>query len=139
MTMKFDRLFMDSAYVLALLNESDQHHSLASKFHPDVRKAKEVWLTEAVLLEIGNGLARYGRDRAANFIRACYSAPNMQIVTVDSMLLHRALDLYKSRHDKTWGLIDCISFVVMQEQNLTDALTSDEHFIQAGFRALMLT
>lgn len=50
----------------------------------------------------------------------------------------QALTLYQSRSDKTWGLTDCISFVVMQQHNLTDALTADRHFIQAGFRALML-
>jgi uncharacterized protein len=53
-------------------------------------------------------------------------------------LLNRALELYSNRQDKTWGLIDCISFVVMSEQSLTDAVTADIHFVQAGFRALLL-
>jgi predicted nucleic acid-binding protein len=39
--------------------------------------------------------------------------------------------------DKEWGLTDCISFVVMQEQGLTDALTADHHFEQAGFTILL--
>nr|WP_228040872.1 hypothetical protein [Nodosilinea sp. LEGE 07088] len=49
----------------------------------------------------------------------------------------KALALYQSRADKAWGLTDCISFVVIQQQNLTDAVTSDRHFLQAGFRTLM--
>ena len=50
----------------------------------------------------------------------------------------RGLQLYENRADKAWGLTDCLSFVVMQEQGLTEAVTSDRHFRQAGFRALML-
>lgn len=51
----------------------------------------------------------------------------------------QALALYQSRSDKAWGLTDHISFVVMQQQKLTDAATTDRHFIQAGFRALMFS
>jgi len=39
--------------------------------------------------------------------------------------------------DKEWGMTDCISFIVMEDHGLTDALTADEHFQQAGFRALL--
>lgn len=62
----------------------------------------------------------------------------MRVVTVDTPLITQALTLYSDRSDKKWGLIDCISFVVMAEQSLTDAMTADIHFVQAGFRALML-
>jgi uncharacterized protein len=47
-------------------------------------------------------------------------------------------DRYRNRKDKAWGLTDCISFVVMQDQNLTVALTADRHSVQADFRALLL-
>jgi len=40
--------------------------------------------------------------------------------------------------DKTWGLTDCMSMVIMQEQELFIAATADEHFVQAGYRALLL-
>ena len=61
----------------------------------------------------------------------------MYVVPVTTDLLNRGLDLYMSREDKSWGLTDCISFVVMQEQNLTDAVTADKHFVQAGFQILL--
>lgn len=48
------------------------------------------------------------------------------------------LDLYMSRTDKGWSLTDCISFVVMEQWKIADALTADHHFQQAGYRALML-
>jgi hypothetical protein len=61
----------------------------------------------------------------------------MKIVSVDTVLLKRGLTLYQERKDKSWGLTDCISFIVMGDQQLTDALTADIHFVQAGFRALL--
>jgi predicted nucleic acid-binding protein len=47
-------------------------------------------------------------------------------------------DIYRNRSDKSWSFTDCASFVVMQEQRLDSALTTDSHFSQAGFRALLL-
>ena len=63
--MSRERLFLDTAYVLALLNARDQFHGLAFALLPQVRQAAEVWVTEAVLTEIGNSLARDQRPEAA--------------------------------------------------------------------------
>ena len=57
---------------------------------------------------------------------------------MDTALLRKALELYRSRDDKEWGLTDCISMVVMQEQGLLEVVTADHHFKQAGFRASLL-
>jgi len=65
------------------------------------------------------------------------ASPRTQIVPLDSRLLQRGLDLFAGRHDKNWSLTDCISFVVMQDEDLTEALTGDSHFEQAGFKALL--
>lgn len=59
-------------------------------------------------------------------------------ISVSTELFDRAVALYAARMDKEWGITDCISFVVMQERGLTAALTTDAHFEQAGFRALLL-
>lgn len=50
-----------------------------------------------------------------------------------------ALDLYSQRHDKTWGLTDCVSFCIMSERGIQEALAYDHHFEQAGFRPLLRT
>ncbi|MFM6205677.1 type II toxin-antitoxin system VapC family toxin, partial [Planktothrix sp.] len=78
------------------------------------------------------------RNYAVRFIQQCYETDNIYVVTVDTKLLIRALQLYEARPDKTWGLTDCISFIVMADQDLINAVTADLHFIQAGFRALLL-
>lgn len=56
---------------------------------------------------------------------------------ITPQLFERAFDLYVKYQDKAWGLTDCVSFVVMREAGITQALTSDQHFQQAGFEAMM--
>jgi predicted nucleic acid-binding protein len=132
-----ERLFLDTAFVQALLNRHDQYHDQAKGLLPRVRAAAQVWTTEAILVEIGNALSAFNRQAAVQFIEQCYHTPNMHVVSVDTSLLLRALRLYHSRSDKTWGLTDCISFVTMQERDLSHALTSDRHFEQAGFQNVL--
>lgn len=136
--MSSDRLFLDTAFIQALLNPHDDYHNQAKQLFLRVRAASEVWITEAIFAEVGNALSAFNRDGAVQFIQQCYHTANIKVVSVDTELLMQALALYQSRSDKTWGLTDCISFVVMQQQNLTAAVTGDRHFVQAGFRALML-
>ena len=61
----------------------------------------------------------------------------MIVIPVSSDLLMRAKALFASRPDKAWSLTDCTSFIIMQEHRLTEALTTDHHFTQAGFHALL--
>lgn len=102
-----------------------------------MKNAVEVWVTEAVLIEVGNALSAVNRTASVQFINQCYQTDNIKVVSVDSSLLMRALELYHSRQDKDWGLTDCISFVVMKDQGLIYAVTADIHFVQAGFVALL--
>ncbi|MBW4623667.1 MAG: PIN domain-containing protein [Cyanosarcina radialis HA8281-LM2] len=132
------RYFLDTVFIQALFNKQDDYHQQALQLLPQIKIASEVWLTEAVLVEVGNALSRFNRLAAITFIEQCYNTSNIKVVSVNTALLQRALELYRLREDKNWGLTDCISFVVMQEQSLIDALTADRHFVQAGYRALML-
>ena len=66
-------------------------------------------------------------------------SPHCRIVWVDNLLTDRALELYNRIDDKPWGLVDCASFVLMRDEGVADAFTSDRHFIQAGFRCLLPT
>jgi uncharacterized protein len=135
--MSRERLFLDTAFIQALLNPRDDYHQQAKRLFPRVRAAAEVWITEAILVEVGNALGSLNRNGAVQFIQQCYSTDNIKVVSVNTTLLMQAIALYQARADKSWGLTDCISFIVMQQQNLTDAATSDRHFLQAGFRTLM--
>jgi predicted nucleic acid-binding protein len=94
-------------------------------------------VTEAVLLEVGAAMSAVNRTVAVLFLRSLYRTPNTHVVPMDEELFQRGLDLYAERPDKSWSLTDCISFIVMQDHGLYDAVTADEHFSQAGYRALM--
>ncbi len=133
-----ERLFLDTAFIQALLNKRDQYHLQALTLLPRVKNAAEVWTTEAILMEVGNALSSFNRQQVVNFIKQCYETQNIKVVNISPQLFRQGLTLYESRLDKKWGLVDCISFVVMQQQNLIYALTSDRHFIQAGFQVLLL-
>lgn len=140
--MSLDRLFVDTSFFQAVMNKNDQEHHRALNLLPHVRKARLVLTTEAVLVEVGNALGKIDRTRGAQLVKQYLDESkdpksNVKVVTVDTELLRRGLEHYRTHQDKEWGLTDCISFIVMREHGLNDALTADRHFDQAGFRALM--
>ena len=137
--MNGERLLIDATFVAGYLNRRDQHHAKALTCMPRVRAASEVFITEAVLIEIGNLLHEtQHRLRAAEFIETCYGTPNITVVPVDTSLFASAIEFYRRHTDKAWGLTDCISFIVMRDRGLMIAATADSDFQQAGFHALML-
>jgi predicted nucleic acid-binding protein len=132
------RLLLDTVFIQSLFNTTDQYHTRSMEWVSLLPAVREAWVTEAVLIEVGNALSAVNRAAAVHSIHDAYRTPNVRVVSVDTPLLSRALELYRKRPDKDWGLTDCISFVVMPEQGITEALTADHHFVQAGFNALLL-
>ena len=132
-------VFLDAAYAIALSSRTDQFHGMAVELAQQLRtEGTKLVTTRAILLEIGNALAkqRY-RSAAVRLLEALEVDPNVGIVPLTESVYAQAFELYRQRQDKEWGLIDCVSFVVMRERGITSALTTDEHFLQAGFRALL--
>ncbi len=72
-----------------------------------------------------------------NLVRDLESDPAVEIVPASKQLFQAGFDLFARRPDKHWSLVDCLSFVVMKQRRLKEALTADQHFVQAGFRALL--
>lgn len=136
--MNDSRYFLDTVYIQALLNRRDQYHDWAVSIFPQLQNAAEVWVTEAVLMEVGNALSSSNRRDVVMFIQQCYGTPNIRVVPVDTVLFQQAVQLYANREDKQWGLIDCISFVTMKNANIQIAATVDHHFVQAGFDILYI-
>jgi uncharacterized protein len=134
------KVFLDTSYAVALSARTDRHHESAVKLAKKLRESStHIVTTRAVLLEIGNALAKVSHRKAAvKLLDALEDDPKVEIVATADDLYLRALKLYQDREDKEWGLIDCMSFVVMNDRSLTDALTADKHFQQAGFNALLL-
>ncbi len=135
-----NKFFLDTAYVIALSAVTDQYHQKAEILSRQIEtEAIPLITTRAVILEIGNALAklRY-RAAAIELLDSLEEDLNVEIIPLSEELYSQAIELYRQRPDKEWGITDCISFVVMQDYGVTDALTTDEHFNQAGFKALLI-
>ena len=131
------RLFADSFYFIALLNERDACHHRAAELSRE--SGSVIVTTRWVLAEVADALcAPAWRGQAGAFIEFVLTAPVFLVHGTGDELFDQGMKLYRSRHDKGWSLTDCISFVVMAEMALAEALTGDRHFEQAGFKALLV-
>jgi uncharacterized protein len=132
------KVFLDTSYAVALSARNDQNHERAAELAKQLRTSDTHFVTtRAILLEIGNALSQVRhRQAAVRLLTALENDPKVEIVPSND-LYRRAFEIFRERVDKEWGLIDCMSFVVMSDQGLTDALTADKHFHQAGFHPLL--
>ena len=132
-------LFLDTAYAVALAISADQYHERALALAASFKQERlRVVTTRAVLVEIGNALAQPSyRALSVTYLQSLERDPAVEVVPLTEELYQQAFTLYQMRTDKAWGLVDCISFVVMRERGITDALTADRHFEQAGFSAML--
>ena len=130
-------VFADSFYFFALGNQNDPAHLKALAFSQTF--SGRLCTTGFVLIEFAGGCASPPPRRAA-FLQAVDELeknPDVTIVPCSAQLFQAGLDLFEKRPDKQWTLTDCISFGVMENEGITDALTGDKHFEQAGFIALL--
>jgi uncharacterized protein len=132
-------VFLDTSYVIALSAPTDQFHLQAILVADQLEINKTpIVTTQAILLEIGNALSkqRY-RLAAVALLESLENDSTVEIVSLSQSIYNSAFCLFRERTDKEWGLVDCISCIVMQEYGIIDALTSDNHFSQMGFRPLL--
>lgn len=130
-------VFADSFYFFALGNRHDPAHAKALTFSQTF--TGRLVTTGFVLVELADGCAGTAQRRAvaAEAVQELRNNPAVTIVPFTDPLFDEGLNLYQQRPDKEWSLTDCISFVVMQREGVTEALTGDKHFEQAGFVALL--
>lgn len=129
-------IFADTFYFLAIINPDDRRHHDALNFSSSLQSP--LLTTAWVLTEVVDGLAKTpNRHLGRQLYLDMRDDPSHILVPPSPRLLELGLNLYHDRPDKKWSLTDCISFVVMQEHCVTEALTGDHHFTQAGFTALL--
>jgi predicted nucleic acid-binding protein len=130
------RVFADTHFFIALLNARDKAHARAAQI--EAGPALKLITTRWVLAELADAMASpVHRTRAAMFLRLAKTNPHLTVLEASDALFEAGCDLYSKRPDKDWPLTDCISFVAMANEGLTEALTGDRHFEQAGFKALL--
>jgi len=134
-------VLLDTSGWIALLNSRETHHLEAlDAWDQLLASRRTIVLTDWVVAETGNGLAR--NKNASPFIgslQRLLASPRVKLVFVGSELMQEAISLYASHSDKSWGLVDCASFTLMRQLQITEAFTSDRHFEQAGFSCLIQT
>ncbi len=130
-----NKVFADTSFFVALINRNDQYHHQALKLSV-IFENTPIITTNIILLEIGNALAKNFKQQAIELIDAILSSEEAQLINLDAALFQKGYEFYQKYQDKNWGLVDCISFVVMKENNITDVLSFDSDFKQAGFRLL---
>jgi predicted nucleic acid-binding protein len=129
--------FADTVFWVALVVRADQFHTRARAWSQAV--TGRLVTTDAVLTETANTLGRpEWRRHAVALIDHILARADVEVVRTPPDLWARGWEFYRQRPDKGWGLTDCLSFVVMNDMGLNDALTADDHFRQAGFRAVLL-
>jgi uncharacterized protein len=134
-----EKIFLDTVAWIALLNSNDRLHKQAWRMMETLRQQKtQLITTEFVLLEVADALSAPAiRAQTVAFIEGLRHLPILQIIPAKQAVLDNGWDLYRRRPDKDWGLTDCTSFVVMTQEKITQAFTSDHHFEQAGFINLL--
>ena len=134
-----NKLFVDTSGWIALANRSDRLHAAATRIYNDRVTAGWGFITHAgVMLEVGNGLSPVRLRHLAVRLKARIDASaRIEVIELTGTLYETGWQMYANRLDKDWGIVDCISFVIMQARGLTEALTADRHFQQAGFIKLL--
>jgi predicted nucleic acid-binding protein len=129
-------LLADTSFFVAYLNPCEDCHSLAVEWM--TASSALIVTSEWVLAELGNYLAEAPNRRLlAPLVRALSAEERVEIVLADHRAFLDALSLYVRRPDKSWSFTDCTSFCLMKARKIKEALTTDHHFEQAGFRALL--
>ncbi len=129
-------VFIDTSFFIALLRTTDQFHGQAMAWAR--RSAEELVTTDYVLLEFMDAFSHpVLRRRGLQGLAVVRSNPDVKILSASKQLMDEGLEAFEKHQDKAWSLTDCISFAVMYRAGITAALTTDRHFEQAGFRALL--
>ena len=131
-----DELFLDTSGLLCLFDKANSHHQIAHDFF---RQARSLLTTNYVLTEFLPLVTsrRLHRTSSLFFLKDMVSLPRLELVWVDRLAHETAMALIENRLDKMYSTCDAVSFVLMRERGITEALTTDTHFEQEGFVRLL--
>jgi len=129
-------MLLDTSGLLCLFDRADRRHNDAKKCFDNatVKLTHNYILAEFIALAKAR---RIPRSSTLAFILDIQDSSEIEVIYVDETLHRDALGLLRQRLDKEWSLSDAVSILLMQRRNLTEALTTDRHFDQAGFVRLL--
>jgi predicted nucleic acid-binding protein len=132
-------VFVDTGGFLALWDTSDEHHSIALLVQKDLERKRRPFLTTDYIVDETATLLlnRHSHSAAADFLDTIRRTDALRLEWVDQERFFAAAAWFQRHADKEWSFTDCVSFVVMRELKIRDAFTTDHHYSQAGFTALL--
>ncbi|OYQ62333.1 VapC toxin family PIN domain ribonuclease [Pseudanabaena sp. SR411] len=134
-------LFIDTSGWANLIDISQPFHPLSVKIYQNARSQKHTIITTSYiiteLVALLSSPLRIPRPKAIAFIQSLKTSPYVEVIHISKEIDTKAWELLTQRQDKEWSLVDCSSFIVMQERKISESLTSDHHFEQAGFIRLL--
>ncbi len=136
-----NQVLIDTAGWACLFVQTEKHHLTARAWFDEWFKPGAVMVTtNYILTELVALLTsplRVARAQQFRYIDTIRSAPYVEVLHVGPDFDEEAWALLKAHPDKDWSLVDATSFVIMNERGITQALTTDRHFEQAGFIRLL--
>ena len=134
-------LFVDTSGWANLIDVSQPFHPFSVKIYQNARSQKHKIITTSYiiteLIALLSSPLRIPRPKVIAFIQSLKTSPYVEVIHISKEIDTKAWELLMQRQDKEWSLVDCSSFIVMQESKITESLTSDHHFEQAGFICLL--
>lgn len=129
-------IFIDTVYLLALVRANDELHERAVRWSDVLNEP--LLVTEYVVWEFVNVCPKpQNRQLVPPILEWIEGDPGVVLKEADRELFTAGFIRFNERLDKAWSLTDCVSFIVMENAGVTQALTNDHHFEQAGFEALL--
>ena len=132
-------VFVDSGYWISRIDFGDQLNERSVEVVKSLGQCRLI-TSEMVLIEVLNHFSARGdnaRKAAFDAVAGIKVNPDIDVIPLTSAEFGRAVERYGSRLDQSWSLVDCSSFVLMEERGIRDALAYDVDFVQAGFNALL--
>ena len=131
--------FIDTSALVALSVQADAIHDAAMSVMDNLlRQGAPLATSDLVITEFLNHSSRGPRRAAAaTAARRLYSGGAVEVFEVDRATILAALDLYESRPDQSWSLVDCSSMLICKQRRIKRVFTHDRHFKQAGFQILL--
>ena len=129
-------MLLDTSRLFCVHQKDEPQHSQALTYFraASTRMTHSYVLAEFVPLCHVRGVPR---EAALSFVTTLIDNPLVYMIWVDEILHRAAMALLQSRLDKTYSLCDAVSFLLMRQRRIDEALTTDRHFEQEGFRRLL--
>ncbi|NBD15196.1 MAG: PIN domain-containing protein [Cyanobacteria bacterium] len=130
-------LLLDTSGLLCYLHKNEPQHKKAVQLLNQANQSLTHSYVFAELIALAQ-VRRFPRLPTLNFMNDLLENPDIEVIWVDESLNRKAITLLMARRDKTYSLCDAVSFILMQNHGITEALTTDRHFEQEGFQGLLI-